>query len=108
MSGILAHTLIAVREFFAGLSGRWSDLSAAVEGYLGPIGPWVLWGVAAFFALFFISKAAKFAFDLLRLVVLPSAALSVALTMLVPCWAPMKTFPALLAVTTAMMFLRSR
>ena len=108
MAGILAHTLIAVRDFFSGLSGRWSDISAAVEGYLGPIGPYVLWGVAAFFGLFFLSKATKLAFDLLRLVVLPSAALSIALAMLVPCWLPMKTFPALLAVTTAMMFLRGR
>ena len=108
MAGILAHTLVAVRDFIGGLSGRWSELMATVEGYLGPMGPWILWGTVAFFALFFISKAAKLAFDLLRLVFLPSAALSIALAMLVPCWPAMRTFPALLAVTTAMMFLRGR
>lgn len=108
MAGILAHTLVVVQEFVSGLSGRWSELMATLEGYLGPMGPWVVWGTVAFFALFFISKAAKLAFDLLRLVALPSAAFSIALAMLVPCWPPMKTFPAFLAVTTAMMLLRGR
>jgi hypothetical protein len=99
---------MAVQQFFDGFSERWNALSATAASYLGPAGPWVLWGLVAFVVLFLLSKLTKLAFDLLRLVVLPSAAMSIALTMLVPCWAPMKTFPAFLAVTVAMMFLRSR
>lgn len=108
MPGLLSHILIAVEGFLSGLAGRWAELSALASEHLGPIGPWVMWGLVAFFLLFFISKATKLAFDLLRLVILPSAVLTIAVGLLYPCWPPMKTFPALLAVTTAMMFFRGR
>lgn len=108
MPGLLSHILIAVEGFLSGLAGRWAELSALATEHFGAIGPWAMWGLVAFFLLFFISKATKLAFDLLRFVVLPSAGLTIAVGMLYPCWLPMKTFPVFLAVTTAMMFFRGR
>ena len=108
MPGLLANIVVAVEQLAGRMSGHWTDISQAVLLQFGPAGQWALWGLVAFFVLFVASKATGFAFDVTRFVLLPAAALTVALIVLIPAWDPTKTFTAMMAVTGATALMRSR
>lgn len=103
----LAYILGSVQVFFEGLWSRLATLNSFIEGYFGAPGKWAFWFLAGSMILLLIGKATKLTFNVLRYVVLPSVALSVALLIIFPCWSPMKSFPLFVVLTTAMMLFRS-
>lgn len=95
IAGLLAYILGSVQVFLAAVWMRVAALDQMIQGRFGIIGKFVFWLLAAYLMLFLISKATRFTFGFLKLVLLPAGGLSIVLLMLVPCWSPMKTFPIL-------------
>ncbi|GAB4313696.1 MAG: hypothetical protein Kow0074_00340 [Candidatus Zixiibacteriota bacterium] len=107
MPGLLAYILGTVQVFVTDLWTQLASLNVAIESQFGAPAKWAFWILAATFILLLVGKATKLAFNVLRYVILPSAAMAVVLLMIMPCWSPMKTFPLFVVVTTAMMLFRS-
>jgi len=108
MLGLLAYVLGSVQVFVESLGTRVGALNELIASHFGEAGKWAFWVLAAAFGLLLAGKAAKLTFNFLRWVLLPSAAISVALVMLFPGFSPMKSFPVLVTVTTAVMLFRSQ
>jgi hypothetical protein len=105
--GLPAYILGSVQIFIEDLWARLATLNSFIEGYFGPPGKWAFWILATTTILMLVGKAAKLTFNIMRYVLLPSAALSVVLVMFMPCWPPMKTFPMFVAATSVMMLFRN-
>lgn len=107
MLGLAMIVLSAVHEFVAALATRWVTLNSLIESHVGVPGKLAVWAVLALAAFVVIGHAAKMAFNLIRYVFLPSAAIAVALLLLVPGWSPMTTFPVLLGASTLNLMARA-
>lgn len=107
MMGLLAYTLGSVQVFVESLGARVAALNEFLVSQFGEAGKWAFWVLIAAFSLLLAGKAARLTFNFLRWVLLPSAAISVALVMLFPGFSPMKSFPVLVTVTTAVLLFRS-
>ncbi|MBD3297770.1 MAG: hypothetical protein GF341_03865 [candidate division Zixibacteria bacterium] len=107
MPGLLAYILGTVQVFINDLWSQLGGLNTAIESQFGEPAKWAFWILAAAFILLLVGKATKLTFNILRYVILPSAAMAVVLLMIMPCWSPAKTFPLFVVVTTAMMLFRS-
>ena len=106
MTGLPAYILGSVQIFIEDLWSRLASFNSFIEGYFGPPGKWAFWILASTMVLLLVGKATKLTFNIMRYVLLPSAALSVVLVMFMPCWPPMKTFPMFVATTTVLMLFR--
>ena len=106
ITALPAYILGSVQIFFEDLWLRLASLNSFIAGYFGTPGVWALWILVATATLLLVGKATKLTFNILRYVLLPSAALSVVLVMFMPCWSPMKSFPLFVALTTVMMLFR--
>jgi len=106
ISALPAYILGSVQVFIEDLWARMGSINSLIEGLFGAPGKWAFWILAATMVLLLAGKATKLTFNILRYVLLPSAALSVVLVMFVPAWSPMKSFPAFVAVTTVAMLFR--
>jgi hypothetical protein len=107
MPGLLAYILGNVQVLVTDLWSNLASLNAAIEAQFGEPAKWAFWVLASTFALLLVGKAAKLAFNVLRYVILPSAAVAVVLLMLMPEWSPAKTFPLCVVASTALMLFRS-
>ena len=108
MMGIITTVLAAAQEFIASAAQRWTTLSALVEGRFGMMGKWFFWIATIVCLLFIVTHAARAAFNIVCYVIIPAAALSVLLLVLLPALSPMRTFPVLLGVTSVMLVARAR
>lgn len=106
ITGLPAYILGSVQIFIEDLWSRLATFNGFIAGYFGAPGKWAFWILAATMILLLAGKATKITFNIMRYVLLPSAALSVVLVMFMPCWPPMKTFPIFVAATTVMMLFR--
>lgn len=103
----LAYILGSVQVFFEDLWSRLASLNNFIEGYFGAPGKWAFWVLVSAMLLLLIGKAGKITFNVLRYVLLPSAALSVVVLMIFPAWSPMKSFPLFVVLSTVLMLFRS-
>lgn len=106
MPGLLTYILGNVQVFVTDLWANLATFNTFIEGHFGEPGKWAFWILASSIVLLVVGKATKLAFNVMRYVLLPSAALAVVLLMLMPCWSPAKTFPLFVVVTTVMMLFR--
>ena len=106
IAALPAYILGSVQIFIEDLWARLATLNSFIEGYFGLPGKLAFWILATTAILLLVGKATKITFNIIRYVLLPSAALSVVLVMFMPCWSPMKTFPMFVAATTVMMLFR--
>lgn len=107
-SGLLTAILGAIGEFLSSLAGRWQDLNAFIVGQLGPVGQWAFWAASALFICIFVAYATGFVFKILRWVILPAAALSIAALTLAPSFPATRTFPVFLGLTSLVMMVKGR
>lgn len=108
MTGVfLAYILGSVQVFFEDLWSQLATFNGFIESYFGAPGKWAFWILISTVTLLLIGKATKLTFNVLRYVLLPSAALSVVLVMIFPCYSPMKSFPLFVALATVMLLFRS-
>ncbi len=107
MPGLLAYILGTVQVFINDLWSQLAGLNTAIESQFGEPAKWAFWVLASAFLLLLVGKATKLTFNILRYVILPSAAMAVVLLMIMPCWSPAKTFPLFVVATTAMLLFRS-
>jgi hypothetical protein len=95
ITGLLAYILGSVQVFLAASWTRLAALDQMIQGRFGILGKCLFWLLIAGLALLVVGKATKITFNILRLVLIPAAVLTIVLLMLVPCWSPMTTFPVL-------------
>jgi len=107
MPPLVTYILGSVQVFVEDLWTRLASFNLMIESYFGPPGKWAFWILLSSVTLLLLGKAAKVAFDVFRFVLLPSAALSVVLLMLVPEWSAMKSFPVFVALSAVVMLFRS-
>jgi len=106
IAGLLAYILGSVQLVLAALWTRLAALDQMIRGRFGILGEYIFWGLIAGLVLLLLAKATKATFNILRFVLFPAAILTVVLLMLVPCWAPTKTFPILGAACSLVMLFR--
>ena len=105
----LLHTILAAtQQFIATWATRWSSLNDVVTARWGAPAKWGMWILVALLVVVVIGRAARFVVNATMYILLPAAALSVILLVLMPCWSPMKTFPVFVGVTTFMWVSRAR
>jgi hypothetical protein len=103
------HTVVAaVLQFIGTWAGRWSSLNDMVTARWGAPVKWGMWILLALLGVVIIGRAARFVVNATMYILLPAAALSVILLVLMPCWSPMKTFPVMVGVTVFMWVSRAR
>lgn len=107
IAGLASYMLSTVHVFLGALWGRVVALDFYLQNHFGRLGKYAVWAFVIFVVFVLAGHATKFTFQVVRYVLLPSAMLTVVLLMLMPCWAPMKTFPVFVAVSSVIALARS-
>ena len=74
ITGLPAYILGSVQIFVEDLWARLATFNAFIEGYFGAPGKWAFWILASTMLLLLVGKATKLTFNIMRYVLLPSAA----------------------------------